>query len=195
MNTGYNNAPVLASLESLRSTGSQSSLRNVFSQSQKLTDIATRYINIQDENGAKKDSSDSIAKRNAEDIDGKQRVKSIQQLIADKEKGTPRFNRAAKGVGIGGGKQKISLRKKKSHEGQGIFVRESFNQEKNATRQTHLGKALKIGVRSLKTPEDQLSGNQDENSISSLTQQKDMKSLMGILRKHEQQKVSGTQNT
>lgn len=38
------------SLESLQSNDSTSSLKNVFSQSQKITNIAARYIKIQDGN-------------------------------------------------------------------------------------------------------------------------------------------------
>ena len=65
-------------------------------------------------------------------VDLKTRVKSIQQMLAEKEKGTPRFNRAGKGIGTVGGKQKISLKKKKSHEGQALFTRDSFNLDRNS---------------------------------------------------------------
>jgi lambda repressor-like predicted transcriptional regulator len=44
------NTLTLNSHESLRSNESKSSLKNVFSQSQKIQNIAARYIHVQDDN-------------------------------------------------------------------------------------------------------------------------------------------------
>ena len=97
-----------------------------------MSDIATRYINIQDDNG--NNAKQLVDQGSDQESDSDQRRISGQGPYIPQldDRGTPRFNKSNKAAGSSNKQPKMILRKKKSHEGH----RESFTKEKSSNSAT-----------------------------------------------------------